>query len=248
MITRVPLSVLLTIYCTSIAAYGSVTVDIPAAKDNTLIEDVTGSLSNGSGTAFFVGNTGQGDAFNSRRGLIQFDIAGSSIPSGTTITGVSLSLFMSQSVSINGQTIALHTVSQDWGEGSSNSPGGIGDAASAGDATWLHTFFPTPLWTSAGGDFTVISSASVFVPAVVGSYSWSSAGMVADVQNWLDNPVSNAGWLLLGDESAPSTVMRFNSRESSMSPPVLSVTYIPEPLSLSLLGLGSLVVLRRQWL
>ena len=49
--------------------------------------------------------------------------------------------------------------------------------------------------------------------------------MVADVQGWLDNPASNFGWLMLGDESTNLTAKRFDTREST-SPPVLAITYI----------------------
>ena len=51
-----------------------------------------------------------------------------------------------------------------------------------------------------GGDFSATVSASQSVGAI-GQYTWSSAQMVADVQSWLDNPASNFGWLVLGDES-----------------------------------------------
>ena len=40
-------------------------------------------------------------------------------------------------------------------------------------------------------------SASQSVGAI-GDYTWSSARMVGDVQSWLDNPVNNFGWLVLG--------------------------------------------------
>ena len=49
--------------------------------------------------------------------------------------------------------------------------------------------------------------------------------MVADVQGWLDNPASNFGWLMLGDESTNLTAKRFDTREST-SPPVLAITYV----------------------
>ena len=52
--------------------------------------------------------------------------------------------------------------------------------------------------------------------------------MVADVQSWLDNPASNFGWLVLGDESTIATAKRFDTRESA-SPPVLTIQYIPGP-------------------
>ena len=50
--------------------------------------------------------------------------------------------------------------------------------------------------------------------------------MRADVQSWLDDPASNFGWLVLGDESEIATAKRFDTRESA-SPPVLTIIYRP---------------------
>ena len=36
--------------------------------------------------------------------------------------------------------------------------------------------------------------------------------MVADVQSWLDNPATNFGWLVLGDESDILTAKRFDTQ------------------------------------
>src|SRR5687767_8102593 len=71
----------------------AVAVNIPASQDNTLYEDATGAVSNGAGDYFFTGNTREGFA---RRGVIRFDIA-SNIPVGSTITSVTLHLYMSRS-------------------------------------------------------------------------------------------------------------------------------------------------------
>ena len=51
--------------------------------------------------------------------------------------------------------------------------------------------------------------------------------MVADVQDWLDNPATNYGWLLLGNENTAVTSKRFDSREhpTGANQPVLTVTY-----------------------
>jgi hypothetical protein len=53
--------------------------------------------------------------------------------------------------------------------------------------------------------------------------------MVADVQMWLDNPVSNFGWMIRGDETATRTARRYNSRENPAagSRPRLIVQYMP---------------------
>ena len=52
--------------------------------------------------------------------------------------------------------------------------------------------------------------------------------MVADVQSWLDNPASNFGWLVLGDETAIATAKRFDTRESA-SPPILTIEFRVAP-------------------
>jgi len=165
-----------------------------------------------------------------RRGVLAFDIAGS-IPPGSTITAVSLSLNMSRTLLETARTVELHKLLADWGEGTSHAPGEEGDGAPAttNDATWRHRFFDTIFWAMQGGDFSATVSASQVV-GPVGQYTWSSAQMVADVQSWLDNPSSNFGWLVLGDESTNATSKRFDTRESA-SPPVLTIEFrgIPAP-------------------
>jgi hypothetical protein len=76
-------------------------------------------------------------------------------------------------------------------------------------------------------------------------FSWSSASdaqMLADVQFWLEDPASNFGWLIKGDESAAMTVKRLNSGESAV-PPALEITYVPEPASILLLATACAAVL-----
>jgi len=197
---------------------------IGAKKDNTLYEDTAGLFSNGAGEYFFVGKT---NAEKLRRGLIAFDVAGN-IPASAIIDSVKLKLSMSQTIA-DTQRIELHRVLADWGEGTSNASGneGAGAAATPDEATWIHRFFNTRLWTKAGGDFVTTASASRTVGSF-GFYVWGSAPqMVADVQMWLNNPASNFGWLLLGNENKFPTAKRFDSREHStpVNRPVLTVFY-----------------------
>lgn len=189
------------------------TVTIPASRDNTLYESATGIVSNGAGPTMFVGRNASSSNFR-RRALVRFDVAGS-VPAGSTITAATLTLNMSQAALPGGQPVELHALLADWGEGASNAgtSGGAGAAATAGDATWIHRFFNTDLWAAAGGDFAAGASASQAV-GVEGPYSWSSAGLVADAQAWLDTPSSNHGWLLLGNETASQSVKRFDTREA----------------------------------
>lgn len=199
--------------------------NINAKKDNTLYEDATGSLSNGAGVSFFAGRTGPNAQQKFRRGLIAFDIAGN-IPAGAIIDSVKLRLSMSQTMS-GPQPIRLHRVLADWGEGMSNTSAGNGAPATSGDATWIHSFFNTGLWTRAGGDFAAAASGSQTV-GNIGVYFWNSTPqMVADVQMWLNTPASNFGWLVLGNESGSQTAKKFDTRENSISAnrPMLTVFY-----------------------
>src|SRR5947207_778513 len=199
-------------------------ISITPSKDNTLYEfdAAEGDHSNGAGFHFFAGENGMGEL---RRGVLAFDIAGT-IPAGSTITAVSLTMNMSMTPA-GALTVELHKLLADWGEGTSHAPMGEGDGAPAtpNDATWRHRFFDTIFWTMQGGDFSATVTANQSVGGV-GQYTWSSAQMIADVQSWLDNPASNFGWLVLGDETAIATAKRFDTRESA-SPPVLAITYVP---------------------
>ena len=70
-------------------------------------------------------------------------------------------------------------------------------------------------WRTPGGDFLGEASASETVSGM-GRYTWGSTSqMVADVQGWLDDPSTNFGWLIMGNESEMKTSKRFDSKESS---------------------------------
>jgi spore coat protein A len=129
-----------------------------------------------------------------------------------------------------GVPVNLHRLTADWGEGSSNAGGqeGGGESAATGDATWRYRFWQTLQWSSQGGDYVAGSSASTSV-AGNGFYSWSSAGMVNDVQSWVTNPVTNFGWIVRGGESGQKTAKRFNSRQNNTASqrPKLTVNYTP---------------------
>lgn len=205
---------------------GLAVISLSPIKDNTLYEDGTGSLSNGAGAFIFTGRIMTGEL---RRLLIAFDIAGN-IPAGSTINSVSLTLHVSNSVSGN-QTLRLHRLLANWGEGTSNAAGmeGMGAPATTGDATWLHSSYNTLLWTTEGGDYVTAESASAAVGDVA-FYTWgSTAQMVTDVQGWLDNPASNNGWILIGNEAVVQTAKRFDSRQNPtlVNRPVLMVDYTP---------------------
>jgi len=220
------------------------TVMIVSDKDNTLIQEASGAVSNGAGGFLFAGLTGPQAGTTIRRGLIAFDVA-ANIPSGSIINSATLQLTLDNPAAHGAQTITLTKVLADWGEGTSSSTGGAGGPSTPNDATWIHRLFNTAFWTNAGGDFVGASSASLVVNAN-GPYSWgSTAQMVADVQGWLDNPASSFGWIIRGNETTSNTVLRFGTRENSAPAdrPVLTVDFTPPAPAISQLGvLAALLV------
>ena len=210
------------------APAGSVTLE--PAQDNTLYGP-DGTVSGGQALCLFAGRT-SGTAL--RRTLLTFDVA-ASVPAGAVIDSATLTLHVSMSPpgNTNPQTVALHRVLAEWGE--STSGAGVcagGGAAATGDATWTHRFFSTDLWATVGGDFAVAPSASLVVPWTNDGFAtWGSTiSMVGDVQDWLDNPTGNFGWILVGNEAATQSVRRFDSRESADPAlrPELVVTFTPK--------------------
>ena len=197
---------------------------LPVA-DATLYEQAVGNLANGAGDHLFAGTTVPQDV---RRSVLRFDLA--ALPPGSSIDAVELTLNMSRSIAAT-EDVSLHRVTSDWTEGPSVAPGeeGQGAASLAGDVTWLHTSFATSFWTTAGGDFVAAPSATAAV-SNLGAYTWgSTAGLVADVQGWVEAPATNYGWMLLGNESAATTAKRFDSRENTGAgvQPALRVVFTP---------------------
>jgi spore coat protein A len=211
-------------------------VNIGPSKDNTLYEYIAadGDKSNGQGHSIFAGDTNDNPA-RKRRAVIAFDV-NAVIPSGSVVNSATLTMYMSRTKP-GTTTDTIHRLLEDWGEGDSNAGsggaadtmGGGGAPAQTGDATWRHRFYPSTFWSVTGGVFSATASASTVVADTVGFYSWSSAGLAADVQLWVDNSSTNFGWLVKGDETARRTADRFESRESTDVGfrPVLAVDFTP---------------------
>lgn len=223
---RTPIAALLTAALASGAADAQTSVTIEADRDATLYFSVTGDLANGAGTALFAGMTGQPAA---RRALLHFDLA-ANVPAGARIVAATLDLHVLASSSGQPGTIDAHPVLQDWTEGASVASGGQGGGAQAlaGDATWLHSSYPSQLWTNPGGDFAPTSSFSAVAPASGAMAVPALPGLLADVRAWHAQPAANFGWLLIGDETGASTASKFASREATdvSQRPALTVTYL----------------------
>lgn len=200
----------------SITVEGS-PASITSSRDNSIFSE-SSTISNGAGKLY----SGRTNSGNLRRALVYFDIAGN-LPAGATITSVTLELESDNSgPSASNDDYSLHPLTTDWGEGDSFGTGS-GAPAVAPDATWDDAKFGSSFWISPGGDF-LASAATTTIDASNGVHTWSSAGMVTNVQDWLDNPGNNFGWILIGDETTDGTARRFGSREQGTAP-VLVVEY-----------------------
>ena len=183
--------------------------------DNTLYENAA-DTSNGSGNVMMAGRDGRNRI---KRGLVHFDV--SMIPAGSRIDSVQVRM---RTVT-GGQivNVGLHRALAAWGEGTSNAncDGILCDApvfgapAAPGDATWFSRLWPDSSWSNPGGDFVANASATTVVGSLAfATYRWlTNAALVTDVQGWIDDPSTNYGWVIIGDESSVGTHTWFGTRE-----------------------------------
>jgi len=180
-----------------------------ALQDATLYSN---GNANGGGPAIFAGVSGNGTV---QRGLLEFDL--SSISPGSIITSVTLTLHVNAIGSANTtDTITLNTLSQNWNAGLASTGGtikggGSGTTPNAGDATW--TSSGSTAWTP-GGAFNTSISDSVLI-SDIGFYNFSGAGLLTDIQSWVDNASTNNGWIIRGNELTTSSSKRFSSSENT---------------------------------
>lgn len=155
-----------------------------------------------------------------RRGLLRFDLG--SIPPGSTVTSATLQLMVVK-VPANGpvnSTFDLLRLLAGWKEGTKAGSGGA--PATAGETTWNARIMGTAAWTAPGAKSNAAATASA--STAVGSadnakYSWTGAGLVADVQLWVNEPAQNFGWLLTSRaEASARSVRGFVSRQGGAVP------------------------------
>jgi hypothetical protein len=216
-------------YCLFVLIAGGFVALLPAQRSAAATINLNPSADTSLHSAFPNSNFGGGTTFTSggrnmggtARALLQFDIAGN-IPAGATINSAALTLTVT-AVNGPGSTFELRRILAAWGEGTGQP--GMGSPATAGEATWNHRLAPDTAWSNAGGDFGSTTNASQVI-AGAGPYSFASEDLAADVQQWLDDPETNFGWLLRSQsESTPGTIRRFAGRLDSINPPVLEINY-----------------------
>ncbi len=213
-----------------IPLWGDVMVLTPS-RDASIYSE-SDSLSDSVGPHLFAGRLAESQGETFRRALLSFDF--SAIPSGSTIQGVALTMFVDNSpfAPPDPVTFTLHPLLAGWTTGNANAgdPGGQGAPAGTGDPTWGYASYTNIAWGTSGGDFGAASATSL-VGQAGATAIFNAPGMAADVQGWLDNPGGNHGWILIGDETLARSARRFSSSENTLfDGPALEVTYVvPEP-------------------
>ena len=195
-----------------------------------------------------------------RRGLLRFDLSG--IPQGSRVTSAQLKL--TQLRARAGHAITVHKMLASW-QAAASTAGDFGHGAPAlpGDVTWSHRSYPGQPWAQRGGDHVAQASTTANVSASsTFTYTWpSTPQFVADVQSWVDQPASNHGVILIGDEVNSMSAKRFAGAEfpDAGSVPMLVVEWTPpEPTqadgdvplpawALFALGAGLLATVRARW-
>lgn len=168
-----------------------------------------------------------GDRF---RMLVKFDFSGM-IPPGATINSVKLTLRV-RKLPPGGvaSRFELHRMLKPWTEGRGTGP--TGSAAAAGEPTWRNQAHPSTPWSAPGaaapGDFVAEVSAAQTMNTI-GKYDFNSTPtLVADVQQWVNDPATNFGWILISAaENTARTARRIDSRESGANAPTLVVEFTP---------------------
>jgi hypothetical protein len=218
------------------------TVDLAPCADTTLSENYP---SNNFGGMNFI-NAGTTQNFMRNRGLLRFDLD-CSLPSGSRITNAWLVLEVVKQPA-DGYAFAdfeLHRLLRFWGEGQQETPAGspgpgTGAPAQTNEACWLSPLaFSTDTWTGAGArdDFVAAPSSTATIYGTGDSpYLFSATlAMLADLQNWLDDPINNHGWALTcQSEGTDFTARRFGSRENEGFAPRLHLEFEPPPTFISI--------------
>ena len=209
---------------------GAASITNTSCADTSLLE-IEPSHNNGSQTFTISGHI-QNPFLT--RALYRFDLT--RLPTNTLIQSVVLELKVTgqPGAGLANSSFGVHRMLRPWGEGNKVailSPG-QGEPATAGEATWSHSFYPTNAWTLPGGapDVDFVSGQSSYQNITFAGESYrfeSTPELVADVQGWVNDPRSNFGWILISDDEAtPFTARHFGSREDPDALPALEIEYL----------------------
>lgn len=179
-----------------------------AAGKDARLWDINPSMNYGTEPDFIAAAWTWGGSSGLLRSLIQFDL--SAIPANSTIVSANLSLFYNSTSTSAGQAGAnasyLQRVTSTWDESS---------------VTWNNQ----PSTTSANQILLAQSSAT--------NQSYPNINVSAIVQDWINNPSTNYGFLLKLQNEVQMVSMKFCSSDAADSTkwPALEITYIPSDIN-----------------
>jgi len=174
-----------------------------------------------------------------RRALLKFptDDDDNTFPSDTKVECTEIRLITTRSDeerrTVPTPVIKVHRVATQWTTTGGNNlqlHGLNGGTANARDTTWKYSSYPSTEWENSGGDFyNNVLGRNV----EAGDLHWygKTRAMAEVVQEWIDEPSTNFGFILIGSDETytlppPGSYSRYNGIESSPDLiPRLIVTY-----------------------
>jgi uncharacterized repeat protein (TIGR01451 family) len=189
---------------------GSGTATLTATKDTYLNADSV-ATNYGSGTTL-VENRGGGNTLGTRQILVQFDLTG--IPSGATITGSQFRLTKTDTNN-SGVAFQIYPILKSWTENVASFNLRQTSTYWGGGTTSFDPLAPSADFGSLLAQTTVNGA---------GTYTWSAAALLSQVQSWYATPANNFG-LVLGSNASGTDDTIWNSRENSGTKPQLVVDY-----------------------
>ena len=191
------------------------------------------------------------------RGILRFDDIAPYIPAGEVVSSATLELKSFNTpamvVDTDVQLYAINTGNAGWVEGTSNG-GPVEDGTSVWESKAVDAAFVSPtLWVGGPGlgnpgdgyGLTPLDTPTALVSQSVTTLTYSLPASL--VQSWIDNPSSNAGLLLrVPDEANDAagngqeffTTIHSAENTNTGARPILRIETVPEPGSLTLLGIG----------
>jgi hypothetical protein len=195
-----------------------------------------------------VGDVGAG---TDDRPLLRFSLA--NIPAGQTIQSATLRLTIDSTGGGGQHTNDFYRLVASWVEGNGVTGTGSGTSGVTWDsrdkagtlANWT-----VPGASGSGTDRAASPSFTVLPSDITGSVLLKDA--TTDVQAWYTGSAANNGWLIQAQNYTGGSG-RFTAYDTKEVPggadaliPALFITYVPEPTTTALIGLGGLLWLRRR--
>ncbi|HXU00432.1 MAG TPA: DNRLRE domain-containing protein [Polyangia bacterium] len=206
-----------------------------ATDTDTFINSSFPDNNNGASPSIYTGRNGQQGLM---RGLVRFalpsGLQGRVLVSRARLTLITRGTGATEDVPPTAATLSLQALTTSWSEGVGSGNAmtmfTVGQACGSTGATWNQ---PNCVGGTAWGGGAVANAVSgtADVPAMLeASVTWDSAsggvGMIADVQNWSDDPDNNHGWRLTSSTEGSLGAQKFySSEEAGGKGPSLLVDY-----------------------